>query len=161
MTRSQGGRRRPGPLPGEIPIRVVEIIVAGKPLAKGRVRFVRATGRAFTPERTVNYEGRLAAEAAVMMAGRPPVEGPVAVRLEVWLPIPASWSNKRQFEADIGLSRPTGKPDVDNYVKILDACNHIVWIDDSQVVELTAFKRFSHNPYLKITVDSIDPPVAK
>lgn len=137
-------------------VRICEIVVAGKPGAKGRVRFVRATGRAFTPERTVAYEGRVAAAAQVAMNGRPPVVGPVAVRLDVRLPIPISWAAKKAFAAEMGRLRPIGKPDIDNYVKILDACNLIVWGDDSQVVEVSAFKRYSVTPGMTITVDLLE-----
>jgi Holliday junction resolvase RusA-like endonuclease len=36
------------------------------------------------------------------------------------------------------------KPDVDNYAKaILDACNKILWDDDSQIVELKVTKQWS------------------
>ena len=139
-------------------MRICEVIVAGKPGAKGRVRFVRKTGHAFTPERTVAYEGRVAAAAQAAMNGRPPVEGPVAVLLEVRLPIPTSWPAKRHLAAELGLLRPTGKPDIDNYIKILDACNLIIWGDDSQIVDINAFKRYSVTPGMTITVDGVPQP---
>jgi Holliday junction resolvase RusA-like endonuclease len=140
-------------------MRIVEFIVAGKPLAKGRVRFVRATGHAFTPERTVAYEGRVAAAAQAAMDGRPPEAGPVVVHLEVRLPIPSSWPNKKQVAAEMDHLRPTGKPDVDNYLKILDACNNIVWVDDSQVVYASVIKMYGSNPGITVTVDHWSPVV--
>jgi Holliday junction resolvase RusA-like endonuclease len=140
-------------------MRIVEFIVAGKPLAKGRVRFVRATGHAFTPERTVAYEGRVAAAAQEAMDGRPPAAGPVVVHLEVRLPVPSSWPLKRQIAAEMDHLRPTGKPDLDNYLKTLDALNQIIWIDDSQVVYASVFKRYDPNPGITVTVDEWTPGV--
>ena len=136
--------------------RICEIIIAGRPGAKGRVRFARKTGHAYTPERTVAYEGRVASAAQAVMNGRPPASGPVAVRLDVRLPIPASWPPKRHLAAELGYLRPTGKPDIDNYIKILDACNLIIWGDDAQVVEVSAFKRYSVTPGMTITVDRVE-----
>jgi Holliday junction resolvase RusA-like endonuclease len=134
---------------------LIEFVVAGKPLAKGRVRFTK-TGHAFTPERTVHYEGQLAHAAALAMDGRPPVEGPVAVTLEVHMPIAASWPAKKRQAALCGALRPTGRPDLDNFAKMLDALNLIVWNDDSQIVELCVFKRYSLQPQMAITVDTLD-----
>lgn len=137
-------------------MRICEFVVAGRPGAKGRVRFARKTGHAYTPERTVAYEGRVAAAAQEAMNGRPPVEGPVAVTLDVRLPIPTSWPVKKHMAAELGYLRPTGKPDIDNYVKVLDACNLIIWGDDAQITEVRAFKRYSPLPGITIAVDLID-----
>src|SRR5262245_6721816 len=136
-------------------MRVVEFTVAGKPLAKGRVRF-SSKGHTFTPARTVAYEGSLAAAAAAAMNGRPPATGPVAVTLEVHMPIATSWPMKKKKAAERGEVRPTGRPDLDNFAKMLDALNAIVWNDDSQIVELSVFKRYSLMPCMKICVDTID-----
>lgn len=136
-------------------MRIVQFTVAGKPLAKGRVRFT-AKGHAFTPARTVAYEGTLAMAAQQAMDGRPPVEGPVAVTLEVHMPIATSWPLRRRVAAEKGEVRPIGRPDLDNFAKMLDALNLIVWNDDSQIVELCVFKRYSLSPQMAITVDSLD-----
>jgi Holliday junction resolvase RusA-like endonuclease len=135
-------------------MRIVQFTVTGRPLAKGRVRFTKA-GHAFTPDRTVNFEGKLALAAQAAMDGRPPVEGAVAVTLEVHLPIAVSWSKKKREAAVLGQVRPTGRPDLDNFAKMLDALNLVVWNDDAQIVELVVFKRYSEAPQLAITVDTI------
>jgi len=131
----------------------LEFIVSGRPLAKARVRF--ASGHAYTPERTLSHEARIAAAAQEAMNGRPPVEGPVAVVLDIRMPIPGSWPRKRQFLAEIGLLRPIGRPDTDNFIKTLDALNHIVWVDDAQIVTISAFKRYDISPGISVTVDGL------
>jgi Holliday junction resolvase RusA-like endonuclease len=136
-------------------MRIVQFTVAGRPMAKGRVRFT-AKGHAYTPGKTVAYEGQLAFAAQQAMNGRPPVEGPVAVTLEVHIPIAPSWPSKKRLDAESGRLRPTGRPDLDNFAKMLDALNLIIWNDDSQIVELCVFKRYSFTPQMAITVDALD-----
>jgi len=135
-------------------MRLVQFTVAGKPMAKGRVRF-SGKGHAYTPGKTVAYEGQLAFAAQQAMNGRPPAEGAVAVTLEVHIPVAASWAAKKRQAAIAGTLRPTGRPDLDNFAKMLDALNLIVWNDDSHIVELCVFKRYSLNPQMAVTVDTI------
>ena len=110
-------------------------------------------GFAYTPAATRKYEahGRLAAQQA--MNGRPPIAVPVRAEITVDLPVPQSWSRKRQDAALAGDIRPTTRPDTDNYVKsALDAINAIVVVDDGLVVVLAAEKRYARIAKLTITV---------
>jgi Holliday junction resolvase RusA-like endonuclease len=93
----------------------------------------------------------LAAQQA--MSGRPPISVPVRIEISVDLPVPQSWSAKRQDAAQRGDIRPTTRPDTDNYVKsALDAINAMVVADDSLVVELAAIKQYALAPQLTITI---------
>ena len=136
-------------------MRVVQIIMTGKPLAKGRPRFTRS-GHSYTPARTVAYEGQLALAAQEAMDGKPPVDGPLSVLLDVQMPIAISWSAKKKTVAYSGELRPIGRPDLDNFAKMLDALNFIVWNDDAQIVELHITKRFSLTPQMEIIVDTVE-----
>ena len=69
---------------------MIEIVLAGVPVGKGRPRFVKSTGRAFTPEKTVRFEDRLSIVAQEAMAGRAPLDGPLAVEVEIRMPVPLS-----------------------------------------------------------------------
>ena len=134
----------------------ITIIISGEPVAKGRPRMTRK-GFAYTPAATRKYEahGRLAAQLA--MNDNPPIAGPVRVELLVELPVPASWSGRKQAAALTGDIRPTSRPDVDNYAKAaLDAINSIVVCDDSQVVDLRTVKRFGTSPKMVATVFPIE-----
>jgi len=134
----------------------VTVIVAGEPVAKARPRFTRR-GIAYTPAHVRRYEshGRLAAQLA--MGDRPPIEVPVRLELVAELPIPASWSARKCALAITGDLLPTSRPDIDNYIKSgLDSLNEIVVRDDSQIVEITARKRFSSAPKLAMTVFPLD-----
>jgi Holliday junction resolvase RusA-like endonuclease len=134
----------------------ITIVIGGEAVAKGRPRMTRR-GFAYTPAATRKYEahGRLAAQQA--MDGRPPIDVPVRAEITVDLPVPMSWSGKRQDAALRGEISPTSRPDVDNYVKAaLDAINAIVVSDDSLVVELRAIKQFGAVPKLVVTIVPTD-----
>lgn len=135
----------------------IEITLLGPPLAKGRPRFVKATGRTYTPERTLNYESRLAHAAADVMAERPLLEGPLSVEVLIRMPIPESKPRKWKEAALAGSVYPTKKPDVDNFAKMLDALNLIVWSDDSQIVELRVVKTYSDKPAFVARITKIEP----
>lgn len=130
----------------------ITIRLAGAPHGKGRPRFVRETGHAFTPAKTRSYEAALRIAAGEAMTGQTPMEGPVSVTVLACFPIPVSWSKKKQLAAVTGDIRPTGKPDLDNLLKALDALNEIVFRDDAQIVEAVITKTYSTLPSLIVTV---------
>jgi Holliday junction resolvase RusA-like endonuclease len=131
---------------------MIEVVLAGAPMGKERVRFVRATGRTFTPERTVNYESRLALAAQQAMAGRPLFEGALQVDIVALMPVAESKPAKWKADALAGLIRPTKKPDWDNFGKILDALNMVVWVDDAQIVRGEVLKFYSNRPMMAVRV---------
>lgn len=133
----------------------VLIVLAGIPMGKQRIRIAK-DGHAYTPERTVKYEGRLAYAAQQAMGDRPLLAGPLHVRMDVYMDIPKSKPRRWREAALRGDIRPTKKPDSDNFAKMLDACNMIVWIDDSQIVDLTVSKRYSDSPRMVVEVREIE-----
>lgn len=135
------------------------VIIEGEPCGKGRPRAFRAGAgvRMFTPQKTRDYEGVIAAEARKAMAGRPPLIGPCMLELTMVFAVPASWSKAKRAAAKAGEIVPTKKPDADNVIKALcDSFNAIVWLDDVQVTDLVARKRFGENPH----VEAIITPLA-
>lgn len=127
----------------------VAFFVPGPPVGKGRPRAFRMGKgvRMFTPEKTASYESLVATSGHAAMNGRAPFCGACEVVMDIRLPVPASWSKKKQAQALDGQIYPTKKPDVDNVVKaVFDALNGIVWQDDVQVVGLALSKRYSAIP---------------
>lgn len=131
---------------------MLEIYLAGEPVGKGRPRFVKATGRAFTPEKTVRFEDRLSMAAQIAMDGRPLLEGPLEIHMIVRMTIPTSRPKQWQIAAANGLIRPVKKPDWDNFGKALDALNLVVWADDAQIVEGRVSKFYHAIPSCTIRV---------
>jgi Holliday junction resolvase RusA-like endonuclease len=126
------------------------IRLPGEPRGKSRPRFWN--GRAVTPEATRSYENDLRHVARSVMRSRVVLQGPIRVRVEALMPVPASWSKSKRALALAGQVRPTGKPDADNVLKTLDALNGVVWLDDAQIVEATITKLYSADPALIIQV---------
>lgn len=131
---------------------MIVIRLDGEPKGKGRPRFSRKNGVAFTPTPTRNYEAALRMAAQVAMVGKVPLAGPLRIQISANFSIPQSWSKKKQAAALMGEIRPTGKPDFDNLAKTADALNKIVWNDDAQVVDASITKHYTDKPHLSILV---------
>lgn len=136
----------------------VQFVVPGSPRGKGRPRTAVIAGHAriFTDSKTRAEEGAIRVIAAAAMQGRDPYDGPVVLRCCAYRQIPASWSAKKRAAAEAGAVLPTSKPDLDNYVKMMDAINGIVLRDDSQIVSAVIHKRFSERPRLAVDVRSAE-----
>lgn len=134
---------------------MITIELAGTPIGKGRPRFIRKTGHAYTPERTRNYETNLRLAAQDAMNGAEPLSGPLAVTVRALFPVPLSWSRKKREAALAGLLAHTSKPDWENIGKSLDGLNEIVWRDDKQIVDGRVIKAYSARPALRIEVVEI------
>ena len=82
-----------------------------------------------------------------------PFDGALEVKLEFYRPIQKSVSKIEYRRRAIGSSLPVVKADTDNYIKsFLDACNGAIWIDDAQITDLHAKKRYSDNPRIEMEV---------
>lgn len=135
--------------------RRVEFVVPGKPVAKGRPRFARhgAHVRTFTPEATERYENLVKMAARAAMRDAQPYEGPVRLVVHIGVPIPTSWSQKRQVAAAAGAIGATKKPDWSNVAKAIeDGLNGIVYVDDAQIVDGWVSKRYSRTPGVRVEV---------
>lgn len=140
---------------------MISVELDGPPVAWERPRIGRrgdGQGKAwaFQSPRTRAYEEALGYQARRAMRGRTPVTGPLALTVVAMLAIPKSWSKKKQAAALAGQERPTARPDWDNFGKVTDAFNGIVWVDDSQVVEAMVIKRYAERPCLRIEVEEIE-----
>lgn len=133
--------------------------IPGEPTAKARPRATMMQGRArlYTPAKTEKYEARVALFAQQAMAGRPVIEGPVALSVTALFPIPASWPKKRQAAARAGTEQHIKRPDLDNVLKaIKDGLNGVAWKDDSQVCVLRECRKgYSDTPRVLVTVEAI------
>jgi len=78
------------------------------------------------------------------MGSTDPLETPVSVFLYIRHPVPQSYSKKRTEACLSGLEQPCKKPDIDNIAKTyLDGMNGVVFLDDTQVVDLHVKKVYS------------------
>ena len=141
----------------------VFLVIEGRPVGKGRPRFVRATGRTYTPPETVSFEERV--RAAWVSAGRPRLgDGPLGAR--IWV---AHARPKGHYLVDGGLSaaglrcpHPIRKPDLDNVAKgLTDALSGLAYRDDAQFVDVHARRRWAvpgEIEYVSLEMWALDGP---
>lgn len=114
------------------------VIVPGQPVAKGRPRFARATGRAYTPERTVRYEAIVALVASQAL---PRLPGDAEIEVELLFVFERPKRLSRKSDPD-GLVPHLAKPDLDNACKAaLDGLS--AHLRDQQVARITARKVYA------------------
>lgn len=135
-------------------------LIPGEPEGKGRPKFNRAQGRAYTPTKT-----RLA-ETAVRNAWQAArhvrlPDGPVGVSVEVVLERPGN-----HFRVDGSLSAaglrspyPTKRPDWDNVAKLVcDALEKRAYRNDAAVVDARVIKRWARkteDPHTRVELWSL------
>jgi Holliday junction resolvase RusA-like endonuclease len=139
---------------------VITFQVPGRPQGKGRPRFSRETGTAYTPSATKAYERKVAffARRAMLESQLRPYakDIPLCCKVAAMFSVPASWSQPKQQAALAGTRRPTGKPDGDNILKaVADGLNGVAWHDDAQVVHWTMSKRYGSIDELVVIVGEV------
>ena len=133
----------------------IKFTVPGTPAGKGRPRFARRGTfvSVYTPEKTVDYENLVKFHARKAMYEKAIMTGPVEMQVLICVPIPASWSQKKQIAARKGEVFPTTKPDADNVFKgVCDALNGIVYADDKQITDIHISKRYSDMPRVVVII---------
>ncbi len=141
----------------------VEMEISGQPQGKGRPRFTK-TGKAYTPDKTKEYESRIQAAAwkAMQEAKLEPTERFVAVDIIAFMEIPKSWPTVKRMEAEYGALQHTTKPDLDNIIKaaVDGISSGNIIMDDKQVTSIKAKKMYCHpdrGAVLYISVSWTDP----
>lgn len=122
------------------------------PVAKGRPRMGRYG--AYTPDKTRKAEEEIRWLMREQYRGEP-ATGPISLSVTFYTPIPASLSKKRR-EALVGAYNTSRNGDLDNLVKtVSDSGNDLLWLDDAQIVSLTAKKIYSKTPHIELQVNSL------
>lgn len=137
---------------------MVEFTIPGAPVPQGRPRAGKNRGKTimYDPKESKDYK-RYVSIIARQHAPKTMLEGPLSVRMKIYREIPKSTTKKDRALISEGIKRPVTKPDTDNYAKaVLDACNGIIFQDDSQVTDLYASKFYSDNPRVELQIQEID-----
>jgi len=93
--------------------------------------------------------------AAVIQQQAPDIipQGPVAIDLWFYLPIPKSWPKYRKAKADQEIMPHSVRPDLSNLVKLVeDAAESILYDDDKQIVSIRTNKHYSPQPRTEIVM---------
>lgn len=124
---------------------MIDLTVPGVPRGKGRPKFVKATGRAYTDKETVRAEQAI--QQAWETAGSPVVEGPLELHLTAVFERPQHhWKKGGELSASgVRSWWPTKRPDLDNAIKLgQDAISGFGFGDDAQIVHIVAWKRWAN-----------------
>tara|TARA_B100001564_G_scaffold3978_2_gene3494 strand:- start:1371 stop:1829 length:459 start_codon:yes stop_codon:yes gene_type:complete len=118
------------------------MVIPGEPVSQGRPRFSTHGGyaRAYDPKKS--REGKQSvkyfADAAMLDAGIGVLIGPIGMQIQFGIKLPKSQERKR---TPVPRKWRTKKPDLDNMIKLVkDACSGIVFLDDNQIVKMSAEK---------------------
>ena len=134
---------------------MVNYIVYGEPVGKGRPRFARRGTfvSTYTPQKTKTYEDEIRMMATAAMGASEPLDTPVTVAIYIRVGIPASYSKQKRKDALSGVLKPTKKPDLDNVAKChLDAIQGIIIFDDKLVVNLHVTKVYAETAAVEVMV---------
>lgn len=133
-------------------------IIPGNPVAKGRPKFARRGNfvSTYTPKKTETYEDIVRWHALEAWQGKPLLDGvPLQLDVHCFIAVPASWSNKKRAAAldSRGAVRPIGRPDWDNFGKLVsDALNGVIYRDDSTIWDARVTKQYSDVARTEISV---------
>ncbi len=127
-----------------------KFIIPGEPVAKGRPKLSRYG--TYTPKKTKEYEKHIREEWK-KNGYKEPLRGAIKVDIIFHKGVPKSDSKAVRMKKILGQIKPTVKPDLDNYIKaVLDGLNGLAWVDDSQIVEITASKEYSEKPRTEVMI---------
>lgn len=119
----------------------VRFTIPGVPVPKARPRVVR--GHAFTPKKTKDYEV-LVKDVYNLTVGEYLGDSAIVATIDLYFPIPESYSKSKKRRIEDGEIKHTKRPDVDNCAKaILDALNEVAYRDDAQIVESRITKHYA------------------
>ncbi len=127
-----------------------EFVIPGKPIAKKRVKFaIRGKfAQMYNPSKKEQDTVKLVVRSKWRSS---PIAGPVELNVVFHMPIPSSWSKRKQ-EGHEGLPH-ISKPDKDNLDKFLyDCMSGIVYADDRQIWRDTSKKIYSEDPRTVVKV---------
>lgn len=113
-----------------------------KPIPKGRPRLSRHG--VYTPQRTKTFENDLKYLAMTQIPrGFKPTEGAVSIDVVFNFKRPKSKAGPHAC-----------RPDLDNLLKSLtDALNGVLWVDDAQIISLTAIKQYADKDSIELHAD--------
>jgi Holliday junction resolvase RusA-like endonuclease len=125
---------------------MIKFKVYGKPVPKGRPRFTRS-GFAYTPKETREAEQGFLAQ-AIAFKPEKPFEKALKVSMIFSMIKPKSKPKKVKYW--------TTKPDLDNFIKLVDSMNGVFWVSDAQIVEISAKKIYGDSDYTEIEIIELE-----
>jgi Holliday junction resolvase RusA-like endonuclease len=118
---------------------MIRFFVGGLPKSMkvaGIARFQRAGKVHMVPKRSNSEWATLVGQIGREYAPKTPLGGGLSFIAVFWMPKPATLKKT--------MVLPLKRPDLDNLMhKLTDQFNGVFWVDDSQIVDLHVYKRFT------------------
>lgn len=134
----------------------MKFIVVGKIVGKQRPRFNSRQKRAYTPQKTADYEELIRIEfinQCKYLIIQDYIEA-VKIKIEAYFE-PAKSTSKKKPKEMLG-EHVLKAPDLDNIAKsVCDALNGLAYRDDRQVCELIISKRYADTERLEIELEYV------
>lgn len=148
---------------------MIKFTVFMNPVAKSTKYRTVFTGRRTPKGKEITYvqayntsDTRKAMEYISIIAEqhRPKVrlEGEILLGMKFYRQTLKGFSGIKKEKAEAGIIRPATKPDLSNYIKLVeDSLSSVIWRDDAQVIEYLpgTGKYYSSTPRIEITVTEI------
>lgn len=145
----------------------------GEAVGKGRPRVtVRKSkskdngqiyAHAYTPKKTREFEDAIRFEFMASNCEHIPVydkEKTLMANILIGMSIPKSYPKYKQALCRCRMIAPANKRqgDLDNILKsVFDALNGCAYVDDCQIVKVTAEKVYADEPFVEVTIDELRP----
>lgn len=135
-------------------MKIYELEIPESIIGKQRPRMNTYTGRAYTPNKTKNYEYLVRQLFVYKYPKFEPIVGRVKLSVIAYFELPKSISKQKEAEMLAGIISPTKKPDWDNIGKIIsDALNKFAFKDDAQIIEATIIKKYARAPKVLVKIE--------
>ena len=137
---------------------MIRLIIPGTPIAKARPRFYRRGKHVGTYNSQETEEGRFMLACQSQLINHELFTGPLWMTLCFYMPRPKAHYGSGKNADKLKPSAPAEhikKPDLDNLIKFVKDClNGIAWVDDSQIVSLSADKVYARVPQTRIAINT-------
>jgi Holliday junction resolvase RusA-like endonuclease len=125
-------------------VKPITFTVPGKPVTQPRQKFVRATGRAYTPDNGIVAYREAIALAAKAAGATPTTEAPLTLVID-WVFVRPKSHYLASGELNPRTALPLPPGDTSNYLKgVEDALNGVAWGDDVQIGKTIMEKTYGH-----------------
>ena len=145
--------KKPAESAGIVSSGIISFTIPGKPMAWERSRH---SGKIhFDSKKQTSNKGTLHMYATQAYSGEL-IDVPIAIKVWAFFPASKELMKKRPKEVEAEIIPFTARPDSDNICKLIgDALNGVLWRDDSLIVDVFIFKRYSMRPRTEISLDPI------
>ena len=135
-------------------MKIYELEIPESITGKQRPRMNTYTGRAYTPNKTKNYEYLVRQLFVYKYPKFEPIVGRVKLSVIAYFELPKSISKQKEAEMLAGIISPTKKPDWDNIGKIIsDALNKFAFKDDAQILEAIIIEKYARTPKVIVRIE--------